>query len=85
MTGEGEVDFLAAVLGEPSALRAAGGFVIAQLPSEAGFDGMPSSAIVAGASERLVPSLIETFSKSATGTADRRRPAPRATRGSQQR
>ncbi|MEI6160808.1 MAG: chemotaxis protein CheB, partial [Roseococcus sp.] len=37
------------------ALRAAGGFVIAQLPAEAGFDGMPSAAIGAGAVDLVLP------------------------------
>ncbi len=37
------------------ALRAAGGFVIAQLPSEAGFDGMPGTAIAAGAVDLILP------------------------------
>jgi two-component system CheB/CheR fusion protein len=37
------------------ALRAAGGFVIAQLPAEAAFDGMPSAAIAAGAVDLVLP------------------------------
>lgn len=37
------------------ALRAAGGFVIAQLPAEAGFEGMPSAAIAAGAVDLILP------------------------------
>ena len=37
------------------ALRAAGGFVIAQLPDEAGFDGMPRAAIAAGAVDLVLP------------------------------
>ncbi|MFZ4499716.1 MAG: chemotaxis protein CheB, partial [Burkholderiales bacterium] len=37
------------------ALRAAGGFVVAQLPAEAGFDGMPNSAIAAGAVDLVLP------------------------------
>ncbi len=37
------------------ALRAAGGFVIAQLPAEAGFDGMPSAAIAAGSVDLVLP------------------------------
>ena len=36
-------------------LRAAGGFVIAQLPAEASFDGMPSAAIAAGAVDLVLP------------------------------
>ena len=37
------------------AIRAAGGFVVAQEPSEAGFDGMPRSTIAAGAADLVLP------------------------------
>ncbi len=37
------------------ALRARGGFVIAQEPTEAGFDGMPRAAIAAGATDLVLP------------------------------
>ena len=37
------------------ALRAEGGFVIAQEPTEADFDGMPRAAIVAGATDLILP------------------------------
>lgn len=59
------------------ALRAAGGFVIAQLPTEAAFNGMPSAAIAAGAVDLVLPiaampaALLNRSRQPAPATDDR--------------
>jgi len=59
------------------ALRAAGGFVIAQDPEEAGFDGMPRAAMAAGAVDLVLPvaAMPAALLKRAAAPGSTRHPA----------
>ncbi len=63
------------------AIKAKGGMVIAQEPSEAGFDGMPKSAIATGAVAQVlalaqIPGILKSHASGSKPTAEAAAPAP---------